>query len=513
MRRQFENMKWDKKAPHHSSFLNSYISNEVMVDGLRKRIGKGYTYRFAIVQGKEWTGFSLTSEKELLINFVRAKISGDKNFTKKNIGDYYLIEQKSKRFFSKLAKLDLQQKSNKELLIIFREFLSIYEAFLAYGPLTGQVISGAITPKISDFLDGKLKNLEIEKKDEYLSQLITPFQDTIQVRQEKDLFKIALRFYQLRNKLNRILKNSEDKRWDKIKIGLNRIEPKFVKAIETHTKKYCWLPVFQESHSWDEAHFLKVITNVFFKSNIINELKKYDQRKSKLKKQKHELIDKFLIPSEIKKAIKDLEEYQYLRTRFGSMMGFINYNILPLYAEIAKRLKLTMVDFKNLTVKEIESCLPQKSKVPYKEIMARKKIAILVKKNSSTYILTGQKARAFLRAEIRNDSTGEINEVSGRTAYPGKVRGIVRVILTPKTMGKMKKGNILVTPMTSTDMIMAIKKAAAIVTDIGGLTCHAAIISREFGIPCVIDTKNASEVFHDGDVVQVDASKGIIKII
>ena len=62
-------------------------------------------------------------------------------------------------------------------------------------------------------------------------------------------------------------------------------------------------------------------------------------------------------------------------------------------------------------------------------------------------------------------------------------------------------------------MIIAIKKAKAIVTDEGGVTSHAAVVSRELGIPCVIGTKLATKVFKDGDFVEVDAEKGIVKIV
>ena len=77
----------------------------------------------------------------------------------------------------------------------------------------------------------------------------------------------------------------------------------------------------------------------------------------------------------------------------------------------------------------------------------------------------------------------------------------------------MKKGDILISQATSPDLMPAIIMAAAIVTNTGGLICHAAIISRELGIPSVIATKIATEVLRDGDLVEVDANNGIVKIL
>lgn len=75
----------------------------------------------------------------------------------------------------------------------------------------------------------------------------------------------------------------------------------------------------------------------------------------------------------------------------------------------------------------------------------------------------------------------------------------------------MKDGDVLISTATTPSIVSAMKKAAAIVTDEGGLTCHAAIVSRELKIPCIIGTKIATKVFKDGDRVEVDATKGIVR--
>jgi len=98
-------------------------------------------------------------------------------------------------------------------------------------------------------------------------------------------------------------------------------------------------------------------------------------------------------------------------------------------------------------------------------------------------------------------------------AYPGYVKGNVKRVDMPEDMGKMEEGDILVSTATTPSIVPAIRKAGAIITDEGGITCHAAIVSREFKIPCVVGTKIATKVLKDGDLVEVDANKGVIKII
>jgi len=106
---------------------------------------------------------------------------------------------------------------------------------------------------------------------------------------------------------------------------------------------------------------------------------------------------------------------------------------------------------------------------------------------------------------------GHVSEIKGQTAQPGVACGLVKKIFRAKDMKKMNKGDILVSIATDPDVVPAMKKAGAIVTDQGGITTHAAIVSRELGIPCVIGTRIATQILKDGDLVEVDATRGIIR--
>ncbi|MEM4496386.1 MAG: pyruvate, water dikinase [Archaeoglobaceae archaeon] len=100
--------------------------------------------------------------------------------------------------------------------------------------------------------------------------------------------------------------------------------------------------------------------------------------------------------------------------------------------------------------------------------------------------------------------------VRGIGASPGVASGRVRIIFDVKDILKVEKGDILVTTMTTPDMVPAMERAAAIVTDEGGITCHAAIVSRELGVPAVVGTKNATKVLNENMIVTVDGERGIV---
>lgn len=109
----------------------------------------------------------------------------------------------------------------------------------------------------------------------------------------------------------------------------------------------------------------------------------------------------------------------------------------------------------------------------------------------------------------RNKSEIKGKEIlSGLGASPGISSGVVKIIHDLNELNKIKKGDVLVTEMTNPDMVVSMQKAAAIVTDEGGITSHASIVSREMGIPCVVGTGNATSVLQDGSEITIDGSTG-----
>ncbi|MBI4064901.1 hypothetical protein HY409_00825 [Candidatus Gottesmanbacteria bacterium] len=114
----------------------------------------------------------------------------------------------------------------------------------------------------------------------------------------------------------------------------------------------------------------------------------------------------------------------------------------------------------------------------------------------------------FIIEPIKN-----VRQLTGSPAYRGVVRGFVRRVMGHRQINEVKEGEILISPMTIPDFLPAIKKAAAIVTDEGGVLSHAAIIAREFRKPTVVGTTIATKRLRDGDIVEVNATKGNVTLI
>lgn len=155
------------------------------------------------------------------------------------------------------------------------------------------------------------------------------------------------------------------------------------------------------------------------------------------------------------------------------------------------------------------------NKIPkLKELKTRQKGEIVIYNGKIVDKATFKKLAAKYNFVLSTDEvSGKGAQVVGQVAFAGIIKGRVRKVMKISDMALMRKGEVLVSYMTMPAFMPALKKAAAFVTDEGGITCHAAIVARELKKPCVIGTKIATQVFKDGDRVEVDAEKGIVRKI
>jgi phosphoenolpyruvate synthase/pyruvate phosphate dikinase len=158
-------------------------------------------------------------------------------------------------------------------------------------------------------------------------------------------------------------------------------------------------------------------------------------------------------------------------------------------------------------------------KLPIAELMKNRMVigTYRTKESPNKVIESGALKKLYeyiksLHSSVSSVST-EDKMVKGHSANHGKVKGIVKIILSSKDFYKLNPGEILVTTMTSVDFVPVMERAAAFVTNEGGITSHASIVAREMNKPCIIGTKNATQVLKDGDLVEVDADNGVVKIL
>lgn len=225
-------------------------------------------------------------------------------------------------------------------------------------------------------------------------------------------------------------------------------------------------------------------------------------------------------PATIRTLCESVREIGKARLLFRQTVNRSFVFMKMLIAEIARRNNLSAAQVEACSIDEIFRLLDGKI-TDLSEINKRAKLYVAFARGKKTVFHTDEKARKIIR-RIRPETPQAAKEFFGSPASSGKARG--RAIHVPNIFvnnGKdlrektklMKKGDILVANSTGPDMIAVCRKAAAIITNEGGINSHAAIISRELGIPCIVGTKIATKVIRDGDIVEIDADKGLVRII
>jgi phosphohistidine swiveling domain-containing protein len=182
----------------------------------------------------------------------------------------------------------------------------------------------------------------------------------------------------------------------------------------------------------------------------------------------------------------------------------------PMLREIGRRAGLTLKEVSYLKRSEIQDFLLD-WKIPDKEKITQRLDGFLVyRKQGEVVCVWGSDIDECAKSLGFNKNAHESQEIKGKIASRGKVKGIAKIVLNEKDLIKVEKGDILVALTTGPSHVPAMAKAAAFVTDQGGITCHAAIVAREMEKPCIVGSQNATKVIEDGDLIEVDAEKGIV---
>jgi len=162
-----------------------------------------------------------------------------------------------------------------------------------------------------------------------------------------------------------------------------------------------------------------------------------------------------------------------------------------------------------LTIDEIMIFLEKNKSPSKKELIERSNGLILFCKGKKFSLFYGKDYIQLQKFLVNIDKT----EFKGTTGYRGVAKGRARIVFNPNKAENFNEGDILVTGMTRPEFLPLMKKASAFVTDAGGMLSHAAIVARELKKPCVLATENATKIIKDGDEIEVDADKGIVRIL
>ncbi len=406
----------------------------------------------------------------------------------------------------KVLETDLKGKSKEELSKIFTELHDSYLKSHTSGvlALAMEFFDEFVSRRVREILEQKIKEKKLDlgpaKTFSILSQ---PEKESSLTLEKKDFLKLLDKLHENKE----FVSFFESKDLAEIEKALPKEFPEFNSLLEKHWKKFIWIFSMYEGPPLAKKYFIEQL-----KLNLKGGMyiaKEFEENRKIIGLQE-KLLERLADSENDKKILQFPKRLIETKAYRKDGMYFGCFALTKLFGEIAKRLGVSIDQVRFMTRQELLDALEGEFK-DFELLNERIKYSVFYAINGKRTFLTGAEARKWYKENVKAVKVSETNELSGTPVFDGLVTGKVRVINHPNEMVKMEKGDILVSHATNPNLLPAMAKAGAIVTDIGGLTCHAAIVSREFRIPCVVGTKIATQVLRDNEIVEVDAKNGIIK--
>lgn len=286
-----------------------------------------------------------------------------------------------------------------------------------------------------------------------------------------------------------------------------------IKELSEGAERDAEIANYIRDYAWAEATYqgLKKLTpaDVLVRANELKEITAIDV--AGISAQKEELMKELSFTNEERFIVKTIEtSFKWQDDRKMHILQSIAA-IDPVIDHLAERCGIQSMSMRFVLLEELT--LAKLTDATFaKELDLRKEKSAYFTIPEGTTIFTGDDY-GYLSTNLHMSFDEEISEIKGMVASRGITRGIVRVCESISSIDRVQTGEILVASMTRPEYLPAMQRAAAFITDEGGITCHAAIVSREMNKPCIIGTKFATKVLRDGDEVEVDAEKGLVRVL
>lgn len=412
-----------------------------------------------------------------------------------------------------VRKKDCSQLTDQQLLEAYKKFFEIYTP--AHGSGHPANLLEMKNQRLSKYLKEYVQAI-IEKTHSLLSPaetfiaLITPTKETSSQKEAKSLYRLLDEVYTDEKLVDFLQRNSFSDSFTTKLLGF----PSFNEQLLQHESDWSWTVYNWEGPANSLKNYIESIQSLLHQGiRGAKKIKELGIENEELYKTQTSIMRELDVDEKHKKLLSIASDIMFLKTVRKDCMYKGAWASEPMYQEIANRLGLTLHETRFIFFFEMESALLDRN-IDLSRIKERTKEVVLHQKSSGEdSIFEGKEAINFINSLNVKTLDQNVSEIKGQVAYPGKAIGIVKYINTPDMMDKMEQGNILLAYVTQPNLLPAMKKAAAFITDFGGITCHAAIVAREWKVPCVIGTGNATKVLKDGDLVEVDAMNGIVKVL
>lgn len=497
------NQTWTYKGLH-GVLHTVFPIGRMMLEPWLKSYGESFSMTLIFVE-KDFVHWYWNDEDmvKMRISLIE-RVARDDRYLEKMLATWQGKLRTFEHIFSSITPAVLSTLSDQALLKRYEQFFQAFmdECSLAVG------VQDPFSMHADRFLEPALKaELPADKANEYFVTLLAPVNESF-INQELKARYALLADVRKQPELQQALLQPKA-----VPEELARNFSGFYDKLQQHVRQYHWLHNnYAKVEYLDEVFFVEELKMLLNKNvDPEAEIQALETRFSDMVSQKRTLLNQLHLSQPIRDLIVIAEVFAYMQDERKKYVLISNYYQQLFRHEFGMRLGLGPDEMDYTVQPELTAMLLEKN-IDRQELSDRRKFCACFHSAEGYSLLTGQEARRLYEIVEKKQTIGT-KALKGQTASLGKVTGRVKIVHKIHQVANMAKGDILVATMTRPEMIVAINKAAAIVTDEGGITCHAAIVSRELNIPCVIGTKNATRVLKDGDMVEVDADKGVVRIM
>ncbi|NTW13675.1 MAG: hypothetical protein HGA31_01450 [Candidatus Moranbacteria bacterium] len=285
------------------------------------------------------------------------------------------------------------------------------------------------------------------------------------------------------------------------------------KLIREYRDRYFWIRNnYIDSNELSVAYFEEEVARIDSSGlDIEAEIARIENLPAENRKMKNALLVKLGLDEATRALLSITEDFTAWQDDRKKATMYTAYYCTLMLDEIARRVGLSADLLKYMSPREVSRIFLDTPTIDVLE--KRRTHSVAYWDEDGHEILSGDTVTELHKELQGNKDMEDVKDFRGLTASLGSAQGRVRIIRSVKEIGRVKQGDVLVAVMTRPDYVPAMRIAVAIVTDEGGITSHAAIVARELKIPCVIGTKIATRILRDGDLVQVNANHGVVRIL
>ncbi|MBT4541307.1 hypothetical protein HOC35_07375 [Candidatus Woesearchaeota archaeon] len=488
----------------HAKVFTLFSSSESEIYSYAKRHPIHFDTCFCFIKNEEGQWYLGTKGMEHVKNWIltEAKKSPQPIFEMYN--RWERDWQTYLRLEKELRKTNLSKFSNKKLYEKFKEFFKQFQLVGSIAYICDAFMSYGEEDWLEKLITDELTKLGIppSKKINLLRRLTCPVHLSFTLEADYQLIKIAGKIINKFNKLPSLKQLEID-------------SPTLFKALKNHEETFHWVQNnYHNAHYVDINELYKQITELIAgknKKKLREEIKEKEKELENIRKEREQLLSELGLSRFTKNILRIARLFSKWKDirKGGVYIGMYHFDCF--LDEVARRTEFSKEQLTFSIFNEIKDILNKKNidKIR-KEIKEREKQCFFVYTDKGHFIVGGEKAEKYFKL-LEKGKNKSIIEIRGVVASPGYARGRVSIVKKTQDINNFKTGDILVANQTTPEFLPAMKKSAAIVTEQGGITSHAAIVSRELKKPCIIGTKIATTTLLDGEIVEVDAENGIVR--